>query len=213
VTVELICADCLGPNGMPALDGPFDAIIADLPYPKQYLPLYWKVAKEAKRLLSPGGSLLMIIPHYAMPTVIERVSEHLKWRWLHCMWQAAGAHSRMAMGIEVMWKPIGWWVKDSWPQGRGFVRDGFENTPVTKLHHKWEQHLDWADFCLKMVPEGGAVLDPAMGSGTTGVACVNTGRNFVGIEILPEYFEIAQERINAAQSEHVQAEMTLCAPS
>jgi len=46
--------------------------------------------------------------------------------------------------------------------------------------------------------EGETVLDNCMGSGTTGVACKNTGRNFIGIERDPEYFRIAQERINAA---------------
>ena len=48
-------------------------------------------------------------------------------------------------------------------------------------------------------PEGGIVLDPFMGSGTTGVACVQTGRNFIGIEIEPKYFEIAEKRIAEAQ--------------
>ena len=42
------------------------------------------------------------------------------------------------------------------------------------------------------------VLDPFMGSGTTGVACVNLGRKFIGIEIDPDYFEIACRRIREA---------------
>jgi DNA modification methylase len=45
---------------------------------------------------------------------------------------------------------------------------------------------------------GMTVLDPFMGSGTAGVACVETGRNFIGIEINPDYFATAQTRINAA---------------
>lgn len=49
--------------------------------------------------------------------------------------------------------------------------------------------------------EGGIVLDPFMGSGSTGVACVNTGRNFIGIELDENYFGIAKDRINAAKSE------------
>lgn len=46
---------------------------------------------------------------------------------------------------------------------------------------------------------GGIVLDPFMGSGTTGVACQNLGRNFIGIEINEEYYEIAKKRINEQQ--------------
>lgn len=48
--------------------------------------------------------------------------------------------------------------------------------------------------------EGETVLDFTMGSGTTGVACVNTNRVFMGIELDPEYFAIAEQRIYAAMS-------------
>jgi site-specific DNA-methyltransferase (adenine-specific) len=46
---------------------------------------------------------------------------------------------------------------------------------------------------------GDCVLDPFMGSGTTGVACMNLGRKFIGIEIEPKYFDIACRRIEDAQ--------------
>ena len=46
--------------------------------------------------------------------------------------------------------------------------------------------------------EGAIVLDNCMGSGTTGVACANTSRNFIGIEQDPSYFKIATERIQNA---------------
>ena len=48
---------------------------------------------------------------------------------------------------------------------------------------------------------GFSVLDPFMGSGTTGVACMNLGRKFIGIEIEEKYFNIACERIRAAQAQ------------
>lgn len=47
--------------------------------------------------------------------------------------------------------------------------------------------------------KGETVADPFMGSGTTGVACMNLGRKFIGIEIEPKYFDIACERIENAQ--------------
>lgn len=47
----------------------------------------------------------------------------------------------------------------------------------------------------------GTVFDPFMGSGTTGVACANLGREFIGIEIEPKYFDIACERIDAAYAQ------------
>ena len=52
---------------------------------------------------------------------------------------------------------------------------------------------------LTKTPTGGTVLDPFMGSGTTGIAAKNTGRSFIGIEKDPEYFKIAEARINNAE--------------
>lgn len=46
--------------------------------------------------------------------------------------------------------------------------------------------------------ENNTVLDPFMGSGTTGVACINTNRDFIGIELDKKYYKIAEERINSA---------------
>jgi site-specific DNA-methyltransferase (adenine-specific) len=46
--------------------------------------------------------------------------------------------------------------------------------------------------------EGETVLDFTMGSGTTGVAAKNLGRKFIGIELDPDYFKIAEDRIDAA---------------
>lgn len=51
---------------------------------------------------------------------------------------------------------------------------------------------------MQICPEGGTVLDPFMGSGTTGMAAINTGRSFVGVEIDPHYQGNARKRIEAA---------------
>ena len=55
-------------------------------------------------------------------------------------------------------------------------------------------------LALSMTDDGMTILDPFMGSGTTGAACVNTGRNFIGIEMDAGYFEIAKKRIEAARA-------------
>ena len=47
--------------------------------------------------------------------------------------------------------------------------------------------------------EGDLVLDNCIGSGTTAIACINTKRNYIGIELLPEYYKIAEERIKNTQ--------------
>jgi len=48
---------------------------------------------------------------------------------------------------------------------------------------------------LTRTPTGGVVLDPFMGSGSTGCACVEEGRDFIGIDKTPEYVDIARARI------------------
>jgi site-specific DNA-methyltransferase (adenine-specific) len=62
---------------------------------------------------------------------------------------------------------------------------------------------------LTRTPTGGVVLDPFMGSGSTGVACVLEERDFVGVELDAHSYDIARQRIEAAQREMVQAEMTV----
>lgn len=63
--------------------------------------------------------------------------------------------------------------------------------------HPTQKPLEMLEFLVKTYTnEGDLVLDNVMGSGTTGVACVKTNRNFIGIELDKEYFEIARERIN-----------------
>ena len=55
------------------------------------------------------------------------------------------------------------------------------------------------ELLMSFTDQGQTVLDQFMGSGTTGVACMNLGRKFIGIEIEPKYFDIACERIDQAQ--------------
>lgn len=67
--------------------------------------------------------------------------------------------------------------------------------------HPTQKPLDLMLWTIKQVDRGAAVqtiLDPFMGSGTTGVACVQMGRRFVGIEREPKYFDIACRRIEEA---------------
>lgn len=61
--------------------------------------------------------------------------------------------------------------------------------------HPTQKPLALMDWTLGFVPKARLILDPFMGSGTTGVACVRLGRRFIGIEIEPKYFDIARRRI------------------
>lgn len=67
---------------------------------------------------------------------------------------------------------------------------------VSKLQHPTQKPLDLIEFLItKSTKDGETILDPFMGSGTTGVACKNLNRNFIGIELDSTYFEIAKSRM------------------
>lgn len=77
--------------------------------------------------------------------------------------------------------------------------DILEFYPQTGFHPT-QKPVALCEYLIKTYTnEGDLVLDNCMGSGTTGVACINTNRNFIGIELNKEYFEIAQKRINESQ--------------
>jgi len=64
--------------------------------------------------------------------------------------------------------------------------------------HIAEKPIELLEVLVGLTESTGVVLDPFMGSGTTGVACVNLGRKFIGIEICEKYFDIACKRIDQA---------------
>ncbi|QPQ56210.1 site-specific DNA-methyltransferase [Allosphingosinicella flava] len=65
--------------------------------------------------------------------------------------------------------------------------------------HPTQKPVKLMKWCIDQVRGHGAILDPFMGSGTTGVAAIQMGREFIGIEREPEYFDIACKRIEDAQ--------------
>ena len=79
---------------------------------------------------------------------------------------------------------------------RGIVREGEENVANCSKYHPTQKPIELMRWCVSMT--AGHVIDPFMGSGTTGVACANLGRKFIGIEIERKYFDIACERIDNA---------------
>ena len=64
--------------------------------------------------------------------------------------------------------------------------------------HPTQKPVQLMQWCVGFLPPDDTILDPFMGSGTTGVACANLGRSFIGIEREPTYFDIACRRIEEA---------------
>jgi len=111
-----------------------------------------------------------------------------------CFWQPAGAR-RGPWGFHTF-SPILYYGKD-WRAGKGSTPTGYMlneaapecDHPCPKPRNAWRWLVDKA--CRRW----GRAMDPMMGSGSTGVACVETGRSFIGIEINPDFFTVAHKRI------------------
>ena len=85
------------------------------------------------------------------------------------------------------------------------LRNGFRYADIIKANrtnnklHPTQKPIDLLEIFIKQsTNENEIVLDCFMGSGSTGVACVNTGRKFIGIELDKNYFDIASKRIEEA---------------
>ncbi len=76
----------------------------------------------------------------------------------------------------------------------GMIRQGNE-----ERYHPTQKPLEVMKWVIELCPKSETILDPFMGSGTTGVAAVQMGRKFIGIEREPKYFDIACKRIEDAQ--------------
>lgn len=76
------------------------------------------------------------------------------------------------------------------------------NNIIGKKTHPCEKPVELMEFYIKNSSnEGDVVLDPFMGTGSVGVACLNTNRKFIGIELDDKYFDIAKERIEMINKE------------
>ena len=93
-------------------------------------------------------------------------------------------------------------IIDKHLKSEGLVEDGYERSnvwfmnPETKSKHSAPFPVELPDKLIRYYSyPNQTVLDPFMGSGTTGVACVNTNRKFIGVEMDDNYFNIAEKRI------------------
>jgi DNA modification methylase len=115
----------------------------------------------------------------------------------------AGLWGTFLSDAEIAWKRGGCGVfccEVHWsPPTAALDRGGDIKKPVAV--HPTQKPVALMRWCIEQakVPQGGAILDPFMGSGSTGVAAVQMGYQFVGVEIEPQYFDVACSRIEIAQ--------------
>jgi DNA methylase len=186
-------------------------IFTDPLYGKEYLPLYQELGKLAIRVLKPGGSLVFNVGHIILDQVIGIFNDfslrnntnsiNLKYWWTLAV-KHSGHHTKIyPRHVFAEWKPLLWYVKSE--RANDFVisntiGDYIESTVPSKLHHEWEQSMVEAEYIIKnLTLENQTILDPMMGTGTTGIVAFAklNSRKFIGIEKNEETFQIAKARI------------------
>lgn len=93
--------------------------------------------------------------------------------------------------------------KEYFQEFTGYPHNVIEIHSENTTEHPTQKPVALMEYLIKTYTlEGETVLDFTCGSGTTGVACKQTGREFIGIEQDPEYFKLAEERIKAAVQQY-----------
>lgn len=200
--------------------GKVDAVVTDPPYgigfkyeshkddAADYPGFIWPIIEAAEALVMPGGPVFVWqaqewFPHF------HRIFPR-KWRvYISAKNFVQIRNTPMQHAYEpvlVWWKDGGkpWWAGKS---TKRFARDYHiadsasavsDTTSLAKLHPCPRQIDAVENIIGNWVAPKSTALDPFMGSGTTGVACANLGRKFIGIEIEPKYFDVACRRIDEA---------------
>ena len=87
----------------------------------------------------------------------------------------------------------------AWTNKKGPAKMHRQSVLSYRKEHPTQKPIELMEWCINQVGNPKTILDPFMGSGTTGVAAVQMGRKFIGIEREPKYFDIACKRIEDAQ--------------
>jgi site-specific DNA-methyltransferase (adenine-specific) len=156
---------------------------------------------ECLRLTRKGGVALLFTDWRQLPSTTDALqSGGFVWRGLVPWYkpQARPTAGRFTSHCEyVVWGSNGPMPLDysgNTPTFPGF----YQASPPRSREHQTQKPLEVMRKLVQIVPKGGLVLDPFMGSGTTGVACVLEGRRFIGVEMSPHYADIASKRILTA---------------
>jgi site-specific DNA-methyltransferase (adenine-specific) len=218
--VDLMLGDCL--EMMAEIeDGSVDLCIADPPYGMSYQSNRRVVKDRFARIAN--DDTLAWLPDWMAE--VDRVLKADTAFYCFCSWHHIDTF-KQAFEARFALKNVLVWVKNNHGsgdltgayapkhefvlfghKGRSLFREKrlpdifeFPKIPSAKLVHPTEKNIDMLEVFVRNSSDAGAVvMDPFMGSGTTGVAAMNTGRRFIGIERDEGYFDIAEKRIMEAK--------------
>ncbi len=216
---DLYLGDCL--DVMREMEaGSVDAVITDPPYgidfkysqhddtPKGYGKWLWGALKMAEKLATDGTPFFVF---QAMPNCRNFT------KWFPRDYRIYAACKNFVQmrptAMQYAYDPVIVWWKDGEKYAAGTAsRDWYigNTSPSSRVGlnsvegHPCPRPLDQMRQIIEQwVKPGGTCFDLFMGSGTTGVACMQLGRRFVGVEIDPGYFAIAEKRIRQAAAQMI----------
>jgi 16S rRNA G966 N2-methylase RsmD len=179
--------------------GSVDLIITDPPYPAEFMHLWEDLSKQAARVLKPQGILVALTGAIYLPDVISALGTHLNWGWMYIQPLNKGNSRIMARHVIQCHKPWVAYSNGQWPSGNvDWHPDLLDAGSKMKDRYRWEQDPDPTKMLIDaLCPAGGTVLDPYTGTGSFGIATLEMGRKFIGVEIDADRFKQCSERLNA----------------
>jgi site-specific DNA-methyltransferase (adenine-specific) len=206
--VKLYLGDCL--DVMPHLDQ-VDAVITDPPYGINYMPDWnkWNGGKSDFKPIINDNKPFDPSVFLDYETVVLFGANHYSDRlpvggWI-CWDKRLDEKKDRMIGSPF---ELAWYTSKITSAKCKMIRvlhggvinaDSINGNNEKRLHPTQKPVKVMGRIILELTQKKSVILDPFMGSGTTGVAAVKEGRKFIGIEIDPEYFEIAKRRIMEAQ--------------
>jgi len=179
-----------------------DRIVTDLPYQEADLPLFEDLGRLAMRWLVPGGSAIVMCGLAYLPEILDGLRRGGLTYWWTAAYVTPNANSQEHQRrIHGHWKALVHFTKGAY--ARGWIRDVITAGPDDgdKALHHWGQSVQgFTAIVENFTRPGDRILDPAMGSGTTGVAAVRLGRYFIGVDVDEEAYRISKARIGATAS-------------
>lgn len=192
----LYLGDCM--EVMPTL-GKVDAVVTDPPYgigASRMSMGKWRTSRMSKSDWDDVAPELLPILELGVPSIIWGANNFvLPASRAFLVWdKGAGFKGRDFAECELAWCSFD-------GNARVFSFDPLARGAYRDKRHPTQKPLELMQWCMSFVPKAEIILDPFMGSGTTGVACAKRGLRFVGVELDESYFDIACERIRKAYAE------------
>jgi 16S rRNA G966 N2-methylase RsmD len=173
-------------------DGSIDCIITDPPYPYEFIDVWSKLSRVAKRVLKPNGYCIAYSGQMYLPEVMQRMSENLDYYWTFAVYHEG--QTQIVNGINLMcrWKPV-----LIFQNGKKKIENTFQDYFISesreKNGHDWQQSKSGVGYLIEMfTKEGDTILEPFAGSGTTIICAKEKNRNIIAAELDEKTYNIAK---------------------